>query len=351
MKRLDIRNITRAILESVKRHELPEPGSYCRWLWQDESGSRELGINEYGCADAANILYTLNEFRCDEKTRKARINALLSMQDRESGMFHEKTHHTIHTTAHCAAALELFDVKPLYPMKELHKYTDRKALFEFLDSLNWNSPWTESHQGAGIYAALANSSEITKEFEDNYFEWLWENTDPVTGFWKKGYADRAQFSSDRYPDGKNAPESVFSYMAGGFHYIFNHEYAKMPLRYPEKIIDSSLKMFRENCLRDDFGKTIGFLEIDWLYCLTRASRQTPHRFSDIKEAISDFSEIFCNYLLDLVSSGEYKTNDRFNDLHMLFGCICCIAELQEAMPGCIVTEKPLRLVLNRRPFI
>ncbi|MBE6634834.1 MAG: hypothetical protein E7617_01350 [Ruminococcaceae bacterium] len=347
MKRLDIRNITRAILESVKRHELPEPGSYCRWLWQDESGSRELGINEYGCADAANILYTLNEFRCDEKTRKARINALLSMQDRESGMFHEKTHHTIHTTAHCAAALELFDVKPLYPMKELHKYTDRKALFEFLDSLNWNSPWTESHQGAGIYAALANSSEITKEFEDNYFEWLWENTDPVTGFWKKGYADRAQFSSDRYPDGKNAPESVFSYMAGGFHYIFNHEYAKMPLRYPEKIIDSCIDMYKNGGIRKSFMREIDFLEVDWIYCLNRASRQTPHRHAEVKELLYEAASVLTEYL----NSIDCEKDDRFNDLHLLFGTTCALAELQAALPGTIITDKPLRLVLDRRPFI
>ena len=39
------------------------------------------------------------------------------------------------------------------------------------------------------------------------------------------------------------------------------------------------------------------------------------------------------------------------DLHMLFGSVCALAELQSALPGMIITEKPLRLVLDRRPFI
>lgn len=351
MKKYDLRPVIDAIRETVKNHELDVPGAYRRWNWQNEAGTRNLGINEYGCADALNILYTMGELASDDELRRARINVLQSLQNPESGMFVEATHNTVHTTAHCAAALELFDAEPLYPIKALHKYMSKEGIAEFLESIDWRAPWPESHKGAGIYAALVNSGEMTRELEDYYFDWLWENTDPVTGFWRAGYANRARLSSDDQQFEDDKPVPLYNYLAGGFHYMFNHEYAKRPLRYPDKIIDSSLLMFRKNCLRKDFGRRVGFLEIDWLYCLTRSSRQTAHRFAEVKEAISDFAEIFCGYLLDLVSSGEYKKHELFNDLHMLFGCICCIAELQEAMPGCIITEKPLRLVLNRRPFI
>ena len=347
MKRIDARPLVKAILNTVKSHELPQKGSYCRWLWQNDKGDRELGINEYGCADAANILYTLNEFYCDKETRAARINALLSMQDKESGAFNEKTHHTIHTTAHCTAALNLVDEKPLYPLTFLHQLRDREELLKFLDSLDWNCPWTESHRGAGIYAALVNSCEITKDFEETYFEWMWENCDPVSGFWKTGYADRAKFSSDRYPDGKNMPEAIFSYMAGGFHFIFNHEYAKMPLRYPEKIIDSCIAMYKNGGIRKAFLREVDFLEVDWIYCLNRASRQTPHRHKEVKELLYEAASIIIGYLEAI----DHNTHDAFNDLHLLFGTVCALAELQSALPGIIVTEKPLRLVLDRRPFI
>ena len=42
---------------------------------------------------------------------------------------------------------------------------------------------------------------------------------------------------------------------------------------------------------------------------------------------------------------------RLNDLHMLFGALCCLAELQQALPGRLGTGRPLKLVPDRRPFI
>ena len=348
MKKIDIRPIIKAMKDTVLSHELPEAkGAYCRWLWQDEKNSRKLGINEYGCADALNILYTINDFHCDEQTRSARITALQSLQNEETGLFTEATHHTIHTTAHCTAALELMDARPLYPIKALYPHMERKALFRFLDSLDWNNPWPQSHQGAGIYAALVNSGEVTEQFQKDYFDWMWENADPDTGFWKKGYAERAPLKDISHPDGNDLPDSIFAYMAGGFHYLFNHEYARMPLRYPEKVIDTCIKMYKEVGVRKGFGCGVGFIEVDWIYCMNRASRQTSHRYEEVKELLYEFAIKHVEYLNSL----NYKADDGFNDLHMLFGCACGLAELQEALPGIIVTEKPLRLVLNRRPFI
>ncbi len=349
MKKLDIRPIIKAAKETVTNHEIKEvSGAYRRWLWQDEENSRKLGINEYGCADAANILYTINDFCCDEETRSARISALLSLQNEETGMFNEETHHTIHTTAHCAAALQLFDIKPRYPLSYLHKFMEKSMLYDFLDNeVDWNSPWDQSHKGAGIYAALVCSDEITEDFQKNYFDWFFENTDEVTGFWKKGYAEKAPLTSERYPNGRSAPGSLFSYMAGGFHYLFNHEYAKMPLRYPDKVIDSCIEIYEKQALPKKFGKQLNFIEADWVYCLNRASRQTAHRRDEVIKLLSEFAEKYINYLLSV----DYKTHDEFNDLHMLFGGLCALAELQAALPGMIVSEKPLRLVLDRRPFI
>jgi hypothetical protein len=63
-----------------------------------------MGKSEYCCADAMNLLYTINDFYCDDDSRRARISTLQSMQDPENELFHEKIHHTRHTTAHCLAA-------------------------------------------------------------------------------------------------------------------------------------------------------------------------------------------------------------------------------------------------------
>ena len=60
MKIHHIDDLVGKIYGVVESHRLSD-GGYCRWLW-DKNGSRQLGINEYGCADAANILYTIGRF-------------------------------------------------------------------------------------------------------------------------------------------------------------------------------------------------------------------------------------------------------------------------------------------------
>ena len=76
-------------------------------------------------------------------------------------------------------------------------------------------------------------------------------------------------------------------------------------------------------------------------------RQTPYRFEDGKKALDSFCDKFIEFMYGI----DYENDEMFNDLHMLFGSVCCLCELQSALPGKILTTKPLRLVLDRRPFI
>ncbi len=347
MEKIDISGLIKAISDVVKRHELPTKGAYARWLWQNAAHSRDLGINEYGCADAMNILYTIGEFECDEHTRAARIDALLSLQDPVSGLFTESTHHTIHTTAHVTGALRLFETSPRVSLYGLHKYIDKKSLYDFLENeVDWNNPWSESHKGAGIYAALVNAGELTADFAQNYFGWLYEHVDPKTGFWCSGYADRSPTDPIRSPNGMDNPDCLYAYMAASFHYLFNVEYAGQPIRYPERMIDSCIELYNGG-LPACFGKELDFLEIDWIYCIARASRATDYRRDEIDALLCEFAENYISYLLSL----DPITDDSFNDLHRLFGAVCALAELQRIMPDKIITERPLKLVLDVRPFI
>ena len=137
-------------------------------------------------------------------------------------------------------------------------------------------------------------------------------------------------------------------MAGGFHYLFNHEHAHQPMPYPETVIDTCLEMYERQAFTDHFMHAIGFLEVDWLYCLNRAARQRPaYRAEECRAAIEDFAIKYTDYLNSL----NTETHDGVNDLHALFGTVCALAELQAALPGKIITDKPMRLVLDRRPFI
>lgn len=338
-----IQELINQIKRTIDSHKLKNEGEYCRYLWQNDTGDRKMGLNEYGCADAVNILYTINDFLTDGKSREAHIEVLRSMQDKESGLFREETHHFIHTTAHCTAALELLDARPKYPLNALKKYTDPNELTKFLDELDWeNQPWPQAHRGAGIYASLKLTDMVDRKWENTYFKWLWDNEDPDFGFWKKGVIGKDK-------------DQLFAAMGGGFHYLFNIEYAKRPLRYPEKIIDTCLELYKNGKIgdkvcgydNDKFGRYIGFLEVDWAYSINRSLRQSGYRRSDCIDALSKFTDEYIEWLYSI----DYLTHDGFNDLHMLFGTCCALAELQTALPGKLETDKPLRLVLDRRPFI
>ena len=329
---MNIDHLIEKVRTTVASHKLEE-GVYCRWLWQNKDGSRELGINEYGCADAANLLYTIGDFERDPSKRACWISALQGMQDPETGLYNESTHHPFHTTAHCVAALELFDAMPKHPLKAMMPYLDKEALYDFLEDLDWaEKPWSQSHRGAGLYAALAVTRTCDLAWQKNYFGWLKEHCDPEIGM-----SYRGSFGKDM----------LSHHMYGWFHYFFNHEYARQPIPYPEKLIDTCIDMYVNGKMDVTYGREVGFMEIDWVFCMNRASRQTAHRFDEVKALLSKFAIDFVAYLESL----DEKTDDAFNDLHMLFGAVCALAELQQALPGQIETEVPLKLVLDRRPFI
>ena len=328
MKQVILDSLVEQIAKCIERHKL-ETGSYARWLWGE---GRNLGRNEYGCADAANILYTIGRFPQNPAERAEWVRHLQEMQDPETGMYSEPTHHTIHTTAHCTAALELFDTRPVHKCKTLEPLMQKDQLYRFLqEEVDWQNPWPQSHKGAGILPCLTNTDMVGLEWKNWYFDWMWEYTDVENGF-------------IFYGEEKQAP--LYQYMAGGFHYMFNHEAERRPLRYPEKVIDSCLKLMEDPAASHMIEKCT-FIEIDVVYTLTRAMRQTPYRFYEGKAALEDFAEKYINFMLAI----DYETDDSFNDLHMLFGAVCCLAELQSALPGKILTTKPLKLVLDRRPFI
>ena len=327
MKTYGLDDFIKEVRHCVDTHKLENDGEYRRWLWGE---GRELGINEYGVADAANILYTINDFPQNREEREGFVKTLQNMQNPENGMFRERTHHTIHTTAHCTAALELFDAKPLYDCKMLERLKDKDTLYSFLDNeLDWNKPWGESHKGAGLFVSMTNADMVDLDWKNAYFDWMWENSDPETGYIVHGK--------------KTAP--LHEYMAGGFHYMFNHESERRPYRYPEKLIDTSIYLM-ENRM-GGMIKKCGFIEIDIVYCLSRAMRQSPHRFYEAKKALEDFAEEFIEFLYSL----DYEKDEWFNDLHMLFGAMCAVAEMQLALPGEIISTVPMKNVLDRRPFI
>lgn len=295
-----------------------------------------MGSNPYGCADAANILYTIGRFPQDDGEREGFVRTLRAFQDPDTGLFYEHTHHPYHTTAHCTAALELFDKLPSYPFTELKKYDDIPTLYEFLDSLDWvNDPWRISHNGAGAFAAKIIAECPSLEWQDAYFDFVTSHCDKKYGM---GYEGAIDVSS----------KPISHHLNGWFHYMFNFNHCHRQFPLTEKLIDTLIDMYKNNMLDSNrFGVLMGFREIDWVFPLNRATQQIGYRREEAKELMRDLAVGYLAYLESL----DESTNDSFNDLHVLFGSMCCVSELQLALAGEIFSEKPLKNVLDRRPFI
>ena len=105
-------------------------------------------------------------------------------------------------------------------------------------------------------------------------------------------------------------------------------------------------MYRDTPVRI-LDKMAGFIQVDWVYCLTRSMQQTPHRFPEAMECLEDFAVRY----IEWYKSADFENDRSINDLHALFGSVCALAELQRALRGKLYSEIPLKLVLDRRPFI
>ena len=199
-KPFDLQSLIERVQRTLEAHRAAPTGVYRRFEKKGET------LNPYGVADAANILCTLGQFPRERGERAAWIALLQSLQKPEDGLFYEATHHPFHVTAHCIAALELFDATPLHPLKGMAHLDSPATLREFLEKLDWrNDPWNASHQGAGVYAARVLAGEASIEWQNAYFEWLWQEADPQTGLWRRGCIS-------------DAPQAgVFAHLAGTFH--------------------------------------------------------------------------------------------------------------------------------------
>ena len=332
---MDIRALINEIRKSVEKHRIAD-GKYCRYLWADDEGKRKLGNNEYGCADAANILYTIGDFPRNPEEREAFIENLRDFQH-EDGTFDEKSHHKIHCTAHCIAALELFDALPRNTeISGLSEYKTKEGLVSLLEGLDWKvKVWSEAHKGAGIYAAFVLTGNASEEWQSCYFDWLSKHTDKEYGMSYEGEIDKggALFAA---------------HLNGWFHYLFNFVFARRPIPEAKRLVDSCIAMYGDESKNlDTFGKIAGFAEVDWVYALNRAARQEGYRVEEAKACLRDFAKFY----IDNLTKTDFEHDERWNDLHMLFGAVCALAELQAALPGEIITDYPLKLVLDRRPFI
>jgi len=287
----------------------------------------------YGVADMACILYTLGALKPTEKERGEWAAAFQSFQNPDTGWLVEKspTHNPLHNTAFALAAMQLLDLTPQYPVKMGAEYAAPRA---FLNTLDWRTAvYTDSHKGAGVGSiyALAPALGTPKWFAD-YFAACDELFDQNNGLMGK----------DKPPGGDS------DQIGGTFHYSFLYQNFNRHMPYPERRIDSVIRLQ----LPDGYWMTTSHLwmTLDAIYLMTRTLRYCPHRFDDVRNVVLRVMGIL---MRDVFSAeGRKQTFTGRLAVHSVTAAISIAAEAQQFLGAKeVITERPLKLVLDRRPFI
>lgn len=328
----DLTDFIKSIYEIVETHRVDDSGLYSEKICQNEE-DRTLGMIMYGSAEAVNILYAINRLPESENTRNKYIKTLQQFQNEDSGIFEKPGNYTTHTTAFMSGALNLMDARPMYRAFEFDKYKEEGKLRHLMNSIDWaGNPWLGAHIGAGIYSSMLLTGNYNSEWEDIYFKWLDENQDEKTGLWKKGSI--------------NSDTPLFHYIAAAFHYVFIYEYTRRKIPYQEKLLDTCIRAYYDGKC-PDFSATIGWHDIDYTYILYRLARRTGSRTDEATAILKNIARDF----IGLILKEDPNQSEELNNLNKLLAVVSALAILQEALPGEIKTESPLRLVLDKTPFI
>ena len=157
------------------------------------------------------------------------------------------------------------------------------------------------------------------------------------------------FDPDNGLMGKDKPKSGDADQIGGsFHYSFLYQYFNRPMPYPDPRIDTVIRLQ----LPGGYWMATNHLwmTLDAIYLLTRTLRYSPHRFDDVRAIVRNVMSIL---MRDVYSAaGRKQTFTGKLAVHSVTAALSIAAEAQQFLGAKeVVTERPLKLVLDRRPFI
>ena len=305
------------------------PGGAGRYARKPGEATPEL----YGTADMACILYTLGRLRPTEPERAEWAAAFQLYQQPDTGWLVEKsrTHDPLHNTAFALAAMQLLDLAPAHPVQMGAEFADPRA---FLATLNWQTEvYLGSHRGAGVGAIHALVPALnTPAWFDAYFAACDRYFDPHNGMMGVGK-----------PPGGDSDQ-----VGGTFHYGFLYEHFNRHLPFPEARIDAVLG----TQMADGFWRADNhhWLTLDAIFLMTRSLRHTTHRFDDVRACVRRVMGILMQEAFS--PEGRKTALAPRIPVHSVTALVSIAAEAQKFLGAReVITEHPLKLILDRRPFI
>ena len=140
-------DLTRFIASCRGYHREPCDGRLHRGLISalelaKPAGDRDLGVNPYGCADAANILYTIGRFPAESAERSDWVEVLQSLQDPEIGSLHRGRRTTRFIRPLTASLPSSSSMRVRFGGFRARQLKTPDAVRAFLAGLDWRAnPW------------------------------------------------------------------------------------------------------------------------------------------------------------------------------------------------------------------
>jgi len=330
--RYDLREFIRWIVDEF------EPS--CRV--DDSGGSYAMApggaaVHLYGISDMACSLYAIGALHPSEEERGQWAMHFQALQDPESGYLlatNPRSHGFLHNTAFALGAMNLLGLRPLHPLRFAAEYDTREKVQAWLDGFDWQSGvYGGSHDGAGLASALALvPGTVPPEWFQWYFDHLDTYIDPNNGM--LGRDKPAEGDTDQ--------------IGGTFHYAFIYEHFHRRMPCAEARVDAILGLQLDNGEWDTGNPW--WMTIDALYMITRGVRHAQYRADDVREAVRRTMATCLERVMDSACRQEYF--GKGGGVHNLTAATNLFAEAQEFLGSHeIVTDDPMRLILDKRPFI
>ncbi|MCJ8331360.1 MAG: hypothetical protein HRT89_06170 [Lentisphaeria bacterium] len=291
----------------------------------------------YGVSDMACVLHAINALDVSAETHANFKESFYELTEDSTGFIKEvdQTHCTMHNTAFALGGMNLLGIPAKVPLHFAKDYDTKEKMTAFLESeIDWeNVVYGGSHEGAGLASALTLvPGTVPQQWFRDYFDYLDTKFDPNNGMM-----------------GINKPAGGDTDQIGGtFHYHFLYEHYNRRMPYGAACIDSVLAQQLDN---GEWTETNPWwMTLDAFYLLTRSLRHSHHRADEVTAAIRKtvamcYERIMDEDLREKYFGGHFA-------VHSLTCCTNIFAEAQNFLGNKeIISEKPLQLVLDRRPFI
>ncbi|HML45536.1 MAG TPA: hypothetical protein PKE04_02150 [Clostridia bacterium] len=237
----------------------------------------------------------------------------------------------MHANGMVIGALGALGGRQKYPCRLYDDFRRPEQITAWLERIDWVRQWSASHWFWGGMLCYSFSKSCTQEWKDAVRQWLLDNSDEATGYWRKGVVP-----GDRHQ------------ALGGFVHIvpiFEHQGWAHP--YLERAVDSVLALQ----LPDGpwfSGKAVfcaTYLDLDALYVLAYAQRTMPdYRGTDIRLACRRYLSAI---LRDYASHGDALYGQH---PHHILAAVGVFGLLQQLLPDMVRDDRAWTDIFSDRRF-